>query len=79
VRQIALKALKRLEEKNIFVIDEENLPTLEKDKDNIVLVVRAHGIKKEIIEYISDKSNKEFFQKVLEDVSNSVDDYYSSY
>lgn len=44
--------IRRLEENNIFVIEEENLPSLEKDKDNVVLVVRAHGIKKGIIEYL---------------------------
>ncbi len=47
--------VKRLEEQNIFVVEEENLPTLEGEKDKIVLVVRAHGIKKEIIEYLEDK------------------------
>ena len=47
--------VKRLEQQNIFVIEEEDLPTLEKDKDNIILVVRAHGIKKEIIEYLNEK------------------------
>jgi len=47
--------VKRLEEQNIFVVEEENLPTLESEKDKIVLVVRAHGIKKEIIEYLEDK------------------------
>ena len=47
--------VKRLEQQNIFVIEEENLPSLEKDKDNIILVVRAHGIKKEIIEYLNEK------------------------
>lgn len=47
--------VKRLEEQNIFVIEEEQLSTLEKDKDNIILVVRAHGIKKEIIKYLEEK------------------------
>ena len=45
----------RLEKQNIFVIEQEDLPSLEKDKDNIVLVVRAHGIKKEIVEYLDAK------------------------
>ena len=47
--------VRRLEEQNIFVIEEENLPSLEKEKDKIVLVVRAHGIKKEIIDYLDEK------------------------
>ena len=47
--------VRRLEKQNILVVEEENLPMLEKDKDNIILVVRAHGIKKEIIEYLDEK------------------------
>ncbi len=49
----------RLEEQNVFVIEEEELATLEKDKENIVLVVRAHGIKKELVEYL-DKTGFEY-------------------
>lgn len=47
--------VERLKEKNIFVVEEEDIPTLEKDKDNIVLVVRAHGIKKELVKYLEEK------------------------
>ena len=46
--------VERLEKQNIFVIEEEDLPTLEGEKDNIILVVRAHGIKKEVIEYLEE-------------------------
>ncbi len=49
----------RLEKQNVFVIEEEDLSTLEKDKENIVLVVRAHGIKKELVEYL-DKAGFEY-------------------
>lgn len=44
--------VERLEKDNIFVIGEEELPNLEENKDNIILVVRAHGIKKELVEYM---------------------------
>lgn len=44
--------VKRLEEDNIFAVEEDDLPSLEKDKDNIVLVIRAHGVKKELISYL---------------------------
>ena len=47
--------VERLMQQNIFVIEEEDLPALEEDKENIILVVRAHGIKKEIIEYLDEK------------------------
>ncbi len=46
--------VERLEKENIFVVEEEDLPKLKDEKDEIVLVVRAHGIKKEIIEYLED-------------------------
>ena len=51
--------VERLSKQNIFVVEEEDLPLLEKDMENIVLVVRAHGIKKEIIEYL-DKCGFEY-------------------
>ncbi len=44
----------RLEKQNIFVVEEEDLPNLENEKDNIVLVVRAHGIKKELVQYLDE-------------------------
>ncbi len=42
----------RLEKQNIFVVEEEDLQNLEAEKDNIILVVRAHGIKKELVRYL---------------------------
>ena len=51
--------LERLEKDNIFCIEEENLKELEKDKEGIVLVVRAHGVKKELISYL-DKAGFEY-------------------
>ena len=47
--------VKRLEEQNIFVVEEEDIPKLECERENIILVIRAHGIKKEIVEYLSEK------------------------
>ncbi len=44
--------LKRLEKDNIFCVEEQDLPSLEKDKDNIVLVVRAHGVTRQLVEYL---------------------------
>ncbi|MBP3580152.1 MAG: 4-hydroxy-3-methylbut-2-enyl diphosphate reductase, partial [Clostridia bacterium] len=51
--------LERLEKDNIYCIQEDELQSLEKDKDNIILVVRAHGVKKELIEYL-DKAGFEY-------------------
>ena len=72
--------VKRLEEKNVFVIEEEELPTLEKDKDNIILVVRAHGIKKELVEYL-DRCGFEYVnatcpyvERIHEIVDKNTDD-----
>ncbi len=45
----------RLKEQNIFVVEEEDIQALESEKDNIILVVRAHGIKKELVEYLDKK------------------------
>ena len=47
--------VERLKQQNIHVIEEDDIPMLEKDKDNIILVVRAHGIKKELVEYLEKK------------------------
>ncbi len=44
--------VERLEEQNVFCVEEEDLPALEAEKDNIVLVVRAHGIRKELVQYL---------------------------
>ena len=46
--------LERLEKENIFCVEEDGLKELEKDKDSIILVVRAHGVKKELIEYLDN-------------------------
>ncbi len=51
--------LERLEKDNIYCIQEDELQSLEKDKENIILVVRAHGVKKEMIEYL-DKTGFEY-------------------
>jgi len=51
--------LERLKKDDIFCIEEDDLPSLEKDKDNIILVVRAHGVKKELKEYL-DKTGFEY-------------------
>ena len=47
--------LERLKKQNILCIDEEKLSELENEKDSIILVVRAHGIKKEILDYLDSK------------------------
>ncbi len=41
--------IKRLEMDNIFSIDEQNITSLVPEKDNCVLVVRTHGVRREII------------------------------
>ncbi len=46
--------IKRLEKDNIFSIDEEQLLTLEDKKDSVVLVIRTHGIQKNILDYIKN-------------------------
>ncbi len=46
--------IKRLEEKNIFSIEEEFLPTLLDQKEEIVLVVRTHGVKKSVLAFLQD-------------------------
>lgn len=51
--------LERLEKDNIFCVEEEELAQLEEDKENIILVVRAHGVKKELIQYL-DKVGFEY-------------------
>jgi len=42
--------IKRLEEDNIFVVEEDAIESLVPEKDSCILVVRTHGIKKDIIE-----------------------------
>ena len=47
--------------------------------DRFTSVQLAKGTKKEILEFITDKNNSELFKAALSDVSNSTDDYYSSF
>jgi len=44
--------VKRLEKDNIFVIEESDLESLAAQKDDVVLVVRTHGIKKSVKEFL---------------------------
>ena len=46
--------VKRLEKDNIFVVEEQDLPSLIPEKDSVVLVVRTHGVKKSVIEFLKD-------------------------
>ena len=72
--------VERLKEQNIFVIEEEELSSLENDKDNIVLVVRAHGIKKELVEYLEEKgftyvnATCPYVERIHEIVDKNTDD-----
>ena len=72
--------VERLKEQNIHVIEEEDLATLEDEKDNIILVVRAHGIKKELVEYL-DRCGFEYVnatcpyvERIHEIVDKNTDD-----
>ena len=51
--------LERLEKGDIFCIEEEELQSLEAHKDEVILVVRAHGVKKELVEYL-DRAGFEY-------------------
>ncbi len=51
--------LERLEKDNIFCIEEQSLKELEAEKDDVILVVRAHGVKKELVEYL-DRAGFEY-------------------
>lgn len=51
--------IKRLEKEGIYSVEEEGLKSLEKDKDKIVLVLRAHGVRKEFKAYL-DKVGFEY-------------------
>lgn len=44
--------IKRLENDGIFSIEEDEISSLEPEKENVVLVIRTHGIKKEIVSYL---------------------------
>ncbi len=44
--------IKRLEDDGIFSIEEEEISSLLLEKDSCVLVIRTHGIKKEIVTYL---------------------------
>lgn len=46
--------IKRLEKDNIFCIDEDAIFSLEDRKDSVVLVIRTHGVKKSILDYIKN-------------------------
>lgn len=46
--------IKRLEQDGIFSIEEEQISSLLPEKENVVLVIRTHGIKKEIVSFLED-------------------------
>jgi len=46
--------IKRLEKDNIFSIEEEELASLVPQKDDCILVVRTHGVKREIIKKLDE-------------------------
>lgn len=46
--------LERLKENGIYCVEEEKLCELEKDKENLILVLRAHGVRKELKAYLDD-------------------------
>ena len=47
--------------------------------DRMTSIQLAKGTKKEILNFLADKNNAELFKTTLANVSNSTDDYYSSF
>ncbi len=48
--------IERLKNDGIYVVEEEDIPELLPEKENIILVVRTHGIRKEIKDFLDNNA-----------------------